>query len=286
MTSVVTWTRAWLAGTLILIVGLVARSDEAEHLLLGVPDKISNTDTSNKNHFLMKKEFFALSYNNAKGIPNWVSWHLTKKHLGTLGRKPFKPDDTLPDGFDRIVTGDYTGSGFDRGHMCPHSDRAFDANMVKSTFIMTNILPQSAENNQKAWNQLEIYLRGLVEDEGKEIYIVAGGHGEGGKGKFGFRTRIAEGRVSVPAVTWKVALVLDEGDDDISRMEDARLIGVIIPNDRTPTLQWDTHRVPVKEIEDLTGFSFFSKAQAVLKDLKEDVDDETIPEPVPVNRNN
>ena len=77
----------------------------------------------NKDNFLMKKKQFALSYSNDRGTPNWVSWMLHKDDLGNA-RKPFFPDTTLPRGFRRITPRDYTDSGFDRGHMCPHSDRA------------------------------------------------------------------------------------------------------------------------------------------------------------------
>jgi DNA/RNA endonuclease G (NUC1) len=33
---------------------------------------------------------------------------------------------------------------------------------------MTNIVPQSNENNAGAWNQLELYARSLVTDKGKK----------------------------------------------------------------------------------------------------------------------
>ena len=47
-------------------------------------------------------------------------------------------------------------------------------------------------------------------------------------------TTIAEGHVNVPALTWKVALVLPQGaNDDISRVScSTRTIAVIMPNSR------------------------------------------------------
>ena len=35
------------------------------------------TEECNADNYLMAKPYFALSYNNSKGTPNWVSWHLT-----------------------------------------------------------------------------------------------------------------------------------------------------------------------------------------------------------------
>jgi len=92
-------------------------------LVMGNPSNATD-DPSSKNNFLMNKDFFALSYNNATGTPNWVAWHLEKKDLGNLPRpRRFSEDANLPGGFTKITHEDYTHSGFDRGHMCPHSDR-------------------------------------------------------------------------------------------------------------------------------------------------------------------
>src|SRR5262245_50861801 len=45
-----------------------------------------------------------------------------------------------------ITHDDYTNSGFDRGNMCPHSDRDKTIEMSFATFMMTNIVPQSNES--------------------------------------------------------------------------------------------------------------------------------------------
>src|SRR6266567_6258519 len=87
---------------------LVPLRAESPHLKLGNPSG-ATADESKKDNFLMEKEFFALSYNNTKGTPNWVSWHLTKAEIGNAPRFPFHPDEDLPDGFRRILPKDYTG---------------------------------------------------------------------------------------------------------------------------------------------------------------------------------
>src|SRR4051812_22057274 len=120
-----------------------------EHIVMGMPSPAAASD---KDDFLVKKKNFVLSYNNKKGTPNWVSWHLTKSHIGTAPRRDFHPDESLPPGFKKVFPTDYKQSGFDRGHMCPHSDRSADEDMSFETFVMTNMVPQSPENNQKGWN--------------------------------------------------------------------------------------------------------------------------------------
>ena len=251
-------------------------------LLMGNPSK-ARTDPTQKHNYLMNKAFFALSYNDSTGTPNWVSWHLTKDHFGDAPRKrKFDADTTLPGDFTRITHDDYTNSGFDRGHMCPRSDRDNNKEMSFATFVMTNIVPQSNENNAGAWNQLELYARFLVTDKGKELYIIAGPQGMRGEGRNGFKNKIAGGKVTVPNKVWKVIMVLDANNDDrdIERVdENTRLIAVIMPNDRSvPQNNWWQYRVSVKEVEELTGHTFFDNVPAnIITPLKEDVDEEFIP---------
>src|SRR5262245_36616852 len=119
--------RWWLlggkaCGALLLFLAIWApgQADEAEeeypHLLLGNPSKATD-DKGKKDNYLMKKKHFALSYNNSTGTPNWVSWRLTKDDMGDEPRRKFDADSSLPSGFTVIEHKDYTGSGYDRGHV-------------------------------------------------------------------------------------------------------------------------------------------------------------------------
>ena len=247
------------------------------HLRWGNPSGAA-ADAGNRDNYLMEKKYYALSYNDAKGTPNWVSWRLVQEDLGHADRSGlrFQPDDGLPAGFKRIVHEDYIGSGFDRGHMCPAADRSSDMEALKATFMTDNIVPQSHANNAGAWEQLEIYCRNLTK-QGKELYIVAGPNGQGGEGKKGPAAVIADGQVVVPATTWKVVLVLSQGGVVDA---DARLIAVNVPNNETVGEDWSPFRVSVNAVESLTGYHFFDRADpAVLGPLKDKVDRSPIPRP-------
>src|SRR4051812_47075744 len=101
----------WALGlTLSLFFGTVLLADDSPHLLLGLPSK-ATSDPANKDDFLMQKKYFALSYNSSKGTPRWVSWQVTKDTItGHAKRKRvFDTDTTLPAGFTRVDTKDYSG---------------------------------------------------------------------------------------------------------------------------------------------------------------------------------
>jgi endonuclease G len=249
------------------------------HLRWGLPGPATR-NPADKDHYLMTKPYFALSYNSDKGTPNWVSWRLVREDLAdgpNLEKRKFEKDPDLPGDLKVVETGDYGGSGFDRGHMCPFADRSRDPQAAESTCRMTNIVPQSNENNAKGWNEFEMYCRGLAR-QGKELYIVCGPAGQGGEGSKGPKRTIGWAKhIVVPAQTWKVAMVLDRRG---SVEKNLRLIAVIMPNDQTVDNKWGKYRVPVEEVEKLTGYTFFDKARAPdLSRLKLEADRTQLPPP-------
>ena len=235
--------------------------DPNEHLVLGNPSN-AVTDVNQPFNYLLPKNQYVMSYHRDRSIPNWVSWHLDTTWLGTAQRQDdFRPDPSLPEGWYRVTPSDYSGSGFDRGHHTPSADRTRTIADNSATFFMTNIMPQAPANNQGPWEELESYCRTLV-NQGNELYIIMGGAGTGGSGSAGGITNtIAGGKVTVPAVTWKVIVIIPNGDNDLQRVDKTtRTIAVIMPNrqDIGINTPWRNFRVSIKAVETLTGFNFLS----------------------------
>lgn len=229
------------------------------HLTMGNPSH-AVSDTAFPDNYLMTRTQYLLSYNRSKATPNWVSWHLSTFWLGTADRTgSFYSDTTLPSGWYRVKSGDYTNSGFDRGHLCPSADRTATDEDNKATFYLTNIVPQAPDNNQGPWKILEDYCRTLAK-QGNELYIIAGGYGQGGTGSVSTATTIANGKITVPNRTWKVIIILPEGMDDVCRVTtETRIIAVDMPNEQgIRSISWGNYRVSVDSIESKTGYDFFS----------------------------
>lgn len=225
-----------------------------EHLTMGNPSS-AVTNVAQPNNYLMEKPQYSMSYSRDNGGPNWVSWHLDNSWLGSTPRQDdFRADTTLPTGWYRVQATDFSGTGFDRGHMCPSADRTITVAANSATFLMTNMIPQLPANNQGVWANLESYGRTLV-SQGNELYIISGGQG--------LQYFIANGHVAVPAQTWKVIIVLPVGSNDVSRVTTStRTIAVVMPNSGTIGSDWRTYRVSVDQVEAITGFDFFSNVPA------------------------
>jgi endonuclease G len=268
-----------LAGNYVWTFG--SAHDSAEHLIMGNPSG-ATTDVQNETNYLMQKVQYALSYHRFKGIPNWTSWHLDSSWIGSTPRQDdFRNDTELPAGWYQVLGTDYSGSGFDRGHMCPSADRTASVQDNSATFLMTNMVPQAPDNNQGPWAQFESYLRTVV-GQGNELYIISCGYGTGGIGSNGAASTVAGGQVNVPEKTWKVILVLPVGDDDVNRVTNStRTIAVIMPNVQGIRNDvWQKYLATVDQVEALTGYNFFSNVNETVQgviEAKLDLENDTAP---------
>jgi endonuclease G len=254
----------------------VHAEEPSPNVRFGMPSA-AKADVKQREDYLIERPQYTLSYNATTRRPNWVCWRLRKADMGKAGRAPFEPDPLLPKGFAKVTSHTYDGSGFDRGHMCPAKDRSAKQADCDATFYMTNVVPQSPASNQKGWERLESYCRELAH-QGHVLYIACGPHGTGGAGKDGAKEEIGKGRVevAVPAKLWKVILVLP--GDDAEPRKNTRAIAVIMPNDQKVGFDWSKYRVPVADVEKLTGHKFFPDVpEEVAAAIKGRVDDAEIP---------
>jgi hypothetical protein len=153
--------------------------------------------------------------------------------------------------------------------MTPNADRDKETSIPinQATFLMSNMVAQAPGNNQGPWAAFEAFLRTFV-DTGNELYIVAGPAGTGGfngtldANKNPIETdTLANGHVTVPAATWKIALVLPKNSgDDVSRVScTTRTISVIMPNDDAIRPDdWHTYIASINEVEALSGYDLLS----------------------------
>jgi endonuclease G len=220
------------------------------HTSLGVPFDQDTTDD-----YIIIRPQYVLSYNYIKGVPNWVAWQLNKEWYGDIPRYNgnFITDTTLPKGMYRVKHSDYTNSGYDRGHMVRSEERTrtFEDNI--STFILTNIMPQTPDLNRGVWLDFEYYCEDLCKEFDKDLYIYAGGvfhHDSTIKG---------EGKVAVPDSCFKIVLICNRGS-----VIPIDTIAVMMPNiEGVRTDKWEKYKSTLKNIEQSTGYKFLSNITSI-----------------------
>lgn len=208
-----------------------------ETLNLEIPSKLK--DRSEK---ILRRSNYTVSYNRNWNLPNWVAWELNKNETkGKNNRNDeFTSDPDLPKA-NQVEPWDYSGSGYDRGHMCPAGDNHFDTKAMNESFYMSNMCPQNRELNKGTWNDLEIACRRWANRYG-QVFIVCGPIVDKRKGK----TIGKEHEILVPEKFFKVIL--------ITSTQPARAIGYIFENNASEK-PYKTYSVD--EIETITGMNFF-----------------------------
>ena len=187
---------------------------------------------------------YSLSYNNDFEQADWVAYVLEQENL-------VKPWNDRNDNFraDPAIRGgsaglsDYRGSGYDRGHMVPAADMAYDAVAMDETFLMSNISPQARNFNQGIWRELEELTRSWAK-KFKRLYIVTGPIlTEEPKGYIG-----KENEVAIPSAYFKIILDLDDPEQ--------KAIAFLLPNEISyePLYKFATS---VDEVEALAQIDFF-----------------------------
>jgi endonuclease G len=231
------------------------------HLAMGTPtDKDPSDDT------LLTKPQYALSYNQRRNVPNWVSWNLNETYFGDAPRHKgrFLTDESLPPGALRVRDQDYAGSGYDRGHMVRSEERTRTPEDNAVTFLLTNILPQRHDLNGGPWLRLEDHCQDLAQKGHRELYIMAAG-------VFGAHPETIGHGVAVPEACVKIVVVLDRGQGAEDVTESTRVIAVLMPN-TTGILNegWGRYRTTVREIERRTGYDFLSAVPEAIKRVLDD----------------
>lgn len=227
------------------------------HVEFGTP-----VDGTLGDDYLVSKKQFVSSWNKNRGGPNWVSWNINSTQFGSAPRCDcFSTDLTLPSSFPVVVDFDYRNSGYQRGHMVQSESRTTTDQENAATFLFTNILPQAGNNNTGPWLKFENYTNDLARQQGKEIYVIAGGEYSANP-----QTLKGEGKIAIPEYTWKIAVIMDGGKRlaDIRSTADLKVIAVRMPNtlaDAAAILgkPWQDFEITVNAIEAATGYNFLDK---------------------------
>ena len=213
---------------------------------------------------VVQHTWFALGYSEDHEQAEWVAYELTREHLDeNWAERPnsFRPDPEVRT--ESATPRDYSGSGYDKGHLCPAADMAFDATAIDETFFMSNMSPQVPAFNMGIWRELEELTRDWAR-RFKKLYVVTGPVlQQPGLGQIGFS------KVTVPAAYYKVLLAPDQ----------QRAIAFILPNQVSEKLVTD-FACSIDKVEARTGIDFFPK---MLKGLGEELEGSLDKDAWPIN---
>ena len=246
-----------LSVIFILLIALL--SPALEKILASVPEKEDSVhthassasneipvSTKERAEILLEQYGYTVSYNPELYIPNWVAWELNEEKLVARESRnsKFVPNPKLPED-EAVTTKEYSGSGWDRGHMCPAGDNKYHWRAMNESFYMTNICPQNHNLNRGDWKELEEACRRWAGVE--PVYIVCGPINYRTP-KYGYIGK--EFKIRIPDAFFKVVLTGVQSGNP-------RAIGFVYKNESGNNKR-DKYVNSVDEVERITSLDFFS----------------------------
>lgn len=205
---------------------------------------------------VLRNDAFLVGWSDLRGNPLWVKYRLTPIPA-------YAPRLRRPERFSRdwralnpVDHGDYSGSGYDRGHLAPNYaiSRLYGAAAQQQTFLMTNITPQTRALNQKLWQRLEEVEIDFFAPRHEKLWVIAGP-------VFDKNIERLSGtpRVEVPDAFFKIYAAPGRGDAP------PRLLAFVVPQAVHGNEPLDRFVTSVDHVEELTGFDFFPEMDPALQ---------------------
>lgn len=175
--------------------------------------------------------------------PVWCAYHVKKAAAyPSLERPNFRRDASVPSAAN---PGDYSRSGYDRGHMAPNHAivTRYGEAAQKRTFLMSNIAPQTPALNRGVWRDLEHRIADLWTARYGDIWVIVGAISP-----LDDHETVSGTDIDVPDAYYQV-VVAQEGMD-------VRAFAVLFPQ----RIRWSAwaarHLISIDELEELTGLDF------------------------------
>lgn len=198
---------------------------------------------------------YVVGYSERLKDPVWVCYRLFR--VDSLQAPP-RPEKFAVDSRTtaRASSGDYTGSGYDRGHMAPNFGIAvcYGRDAQIETFLMSNIIPQRPKLNRQVWENLESTEIRDYTRRYNTIWVTTGP-------VFSSSPKRLKSGIAVPEKCYKIIARENSGRPEITAF--------LIPQDVTGQENPGQFAASVREIEKTTGLDFFCELPADLQDKLE-----------------
>lgn len=220
--------------------------------------------STQKDHPVICRSGYILEHDPVAKIPNWVAWTLTPEHaIGCAPRDDaFAADQSLPKDH-RADPKDYSGSGYDQGHLANNADMSWDAAVARESFYMSNMSPQLPALNRGTWKNLESVTRAWVYQT-KHDHTVYAGNIYSSSSK-----TIGTDKVVIPDTLFKI--IIDN--------KTLHVYAYLMPNKNDVDSDYNKYQVTVEQVEKASGIVFpvpedkTVKNKPLVPDLKTITDD-------------
>lgn len=225
------------------------------HLYGGIPASASASKIT-----VIHNLGYSVGYDEDRKNPAWVAYRLFAVPVDT--RVEDRPSQFNVDlrTAAQVRSEDYTGSGFDRGHMAPNFGiaRCYGPIAQIQTFLMSNIAPQRHALNAGPWKNIEMLEATDYAQHCEEIWVICGSVFNGK-----IIREIPSG-VPIPDAFYKI--IIDEQHGAL------RVLAFLFSQNSSGKTKPEEALCSVDTIETNTGMDFFPELpEAIQKQLESTV---------------
>lgn len=202
---------------------------------------------SKKDLLILKNRAYVVGYNESLKNPEWVAYRL---HWQADFQRAKRPQQFVTDKrtVSCVTHADYTGTGYDRGHMAPNYAIAMSGGIKAQleTFLLSNIAPQKPDHNRKIWKRLEMRVAKRIARRFSDLWVVCGPIYSSTEKK-----RLKSG-IAIPDAFFMTLIEESSGNR-------VRTCSVVIPQTVSGNEALNAYLTNLATIEKLTGLTFFPK---------------------------
>jgi len=221
-----------------------------EFFFAGQPQTTISTETL----VILTNTGFTVAYNEVRKNPSYAAYRLfALSNVVTHDRPSSFSKDTRT--VAQIVHGDYTNSGYDRGHVAPNYaiDTRFGQTAQVQSFLMSNITPQLPYVNRTIIRLLEEKIAKDYANDFLQVWVVTGTI-------FERSIETLDSGVEIADAFYKIIVDIEGGAP--------RLLAFIIPHTANSS-DLSLYLTTVDEVEQRTGLDFFTELEDSLENSLE-----------------
>lgn len=261
---------AWMWLLLLLALGggyALERQQREHHAYAGLPQG-GDWQAWQTRHRVLRSEGYMVGFSDLRLNPLWVTYRLHSDAALPVGPRPSRFSEDWRSLFP-LSHDDYTGSGYDRGHMAPNyaMARVHGREAQLQSFRMTNITPQRPALNRQAWQRLEQAAMDHFLPLKGELWVITGPifHSQP------LRSPSLPGsRIEIPDAFYKIFIAPARGDRPI------KVLAFVMPQTVRGNEPLEQFLVSIRDIERATGLNFLHKLP---QDLQEQLETHIQPAP-------
>lgn len=206
---------------------------------------------------------YSLLYDTDLKIAYWVAYPLCNWYINGSGKRTdaWDYDPQVSKSLQANLSSSYPAKNYDRGHQLPSGDRLRSNAINAQTFYYTNMTPQTDKKlNQAIWADLEDAVRGWSSAT-DTLYVVTGAMPTTTTDQtIQYTTDIDSKKIAIPKYYFKALARKVNGQ--------FQTIAYKLDNRDYDDRNYNQGIMSVKELEEMTGFTFFPDRPEITESIK------------------